>query len=1108
MVWWKHVVVAMAILPFGVHCGGSDGSDTATPDVGQLIALDAVNADGSVDTAWVVTDVANVDVQGEVDAAQATDLGEIPVDTVADMAVPDVSTTPDVPDEFDLEEQQDAPDLATPADVGIDTVTDTTEPDDPDEKWVEEMYSPMTVSEVELFLRPENIQKLFVDPYTYVDGKIRITIGNQVFPTMDVGIRIKGKIGSFRQLNDKSAFRIKFNHIDKKQRFLGLKNATLNNMVQDSSMLHEAVYYKIARAFGLAAPRTGYAWVRLNHRDYGLYLNLETPDDVFLSNHYVTTKHLFEGAYGTDVNPWSIADLEVDEGDETDLGDLQALAAAADIEPGPEWFDAMQKVADLKQMTRAWAMELFAGHWDGYAPTINNYFLHSDDAGMFTMLPWGTDQTFGSWLPWYQGNGKMFARCLQVEACKSLYDHALAELGVQVTELNLDPFVEELAAYLRPWAEKDPRKPYGIDNVDDSVMGTRDFLNNRTADVNETFGCLLSNDPDPDNDGYDCASDCDNNNADIHPGVVDVCGDGLDQDCSGVADDDPGCPDWIEVYIGGIRYLITSTPRTYPEAFAHCEAAGSKPLILNDAQEANALRAKAPALQSNHFWLGLTDTVAEGVFQWWDGTMPQYVAWNGGEPNDWGGKEDCTEWLTSNLWNDLNCEDKRPIVCEDPCPPGPPVDADGDGYVACLEDCDDGNKTIHPGVEDLCWDGVDQDCNGVKDDGPTCPVGCTTLVTTGLKAAVCVAGLSWQGARSACKKMGAELLWVNDAADSAKITTQIQSTGVAGEYWIGLNDIGNEGNYVWADSAPATWFNWADGQPNNSGEQDCTRILPDGKWNDTPCDFQFGYVCRFSTQMMPLAANCIPHCETKQCGDDGCGGSCGECGEGETCTNGACLALAASCDGLCGGQAPAGCFCDAVCKEYGDCCADVDTFCDFAAPEPAAAPAPDSCEEHCGGQAPAGCWCDSLCTGFGDCCGDYSNFCLGATTSCEGGCGKLAITGCYCDVLCETYHDCCEGYFKNCAGGCSCDGLECGDDGCGESCGECGDSEVCDSSGQCVPKQIGWGCSALDPAGCGGCPCEKCVCQTDPFCCYVSWDGICAATCAGDCNDSGTCASP
>jgi hypothetical protein len=44
------------------------------------------------------------------------------------------------------------------------------------------------------------------------------------------------------------------------------------------------------------------------------------------------------------------------------------------------------------------------------------------------------------------------------------------------------------------------------------------------------------------------------------------------------------------------------------------------------------------------------------------------------------------------------------------------VDADGDGYTVCGGDCDDTNPAIHPGATEVC-NGIDDDCNGVRDDG-------------------------------------------------------------------------------------------------------------------------------------------------------------------------------------------------------------------------------------------------------------------------------------------------------------------------------------------------------------------------------------------------------
>ena len=78
------------------------------------------------------------------------------------------------------------------------------------------------------------------------------------------------------------------------------------------------------------------------------------------------------------------------------------------------------------------------------------------------------------------------------------------------------------------------------------------------------------------------------------------------------------------------------------------------------------------------------------------------------------------------------------------------------------------------------------------------------------------------------------------------------------------------------------------------------------------------------------------------------------------------------CSGHCGAQATQGCWCDAQCGSYGDCCQDdaggrgaarsyVDAVC-------APPPSTNICQGHCGGQAAQGCWCDSQCNTYGDCC--------------------------------------------------------------------------------------------------------------------------------------------
>ena len=103
---------------------------------------------------------------------------------------------------------------------------------------------------------------------------------------------------------------------------LGLRKMTLNNMVQDPSMVHETLAYASFRAAGVPASRTGYAYVRLNDNDIGVYLDLENLDEIGLKRIFGSfddeTQHLYEGEQGDDVFPGGEAGFEVDEGSEAE----------------------------------------------------------------------------------------------------------------------------------------------------------------------------------------------------------------------------------------------------------------------------------------------------------------------------------------------------------------------------------------------------------------------------------------------------------------------------------------------------------------------------------------------------------------------------------------------------------------------------------------------------------------------------------------------------------------------------------------------------------------------------------------------------------------------
>ena len=155
------------------------------------------------------------------------------------------------------------------------------------------LYDPLRVNAIDLSATPPALDSLRSSPRSYVDAKLTLHEGARTFGPYAVGLKLKGQ-GSFRDLDGKAAFRIKVDYSVKSQELLGLKDLTLNNMVEDPSMLAEASSALMLEAVALPTPRVGYAYVRLNGADYGLYSDVETIDKVWAKRSFRSTQHIYE----------------------------------------------------------------------------------------------------------------------------------------------------------------------------------------------------------------------------------------------------------------------------------------------------------------------------------------------------------------------------------------------------------------------------------------------------------------------------------------------------------------------------------------------------------------------------------------------------------------------------------------------------------------------------------------------------------------------------------------------------------------------------------------------------------------------------------------------
>ena len=355
-----------------------------------------------------------------------------------------------------------------------------------------DIYNPAKINSIELTVPPASESALnnVATAKLYTAASVTITAAGYKMGPIQIGLRLKGST-SLELLNQRPSFKMAFNWGTalKGVRFLGLKNMTLNSMTQDESTLHEFGAYKLFTAMSVQAPRTGWAALKVNGVSRGLYLNVESYDDIFIGSRFKdTTLHLYEGIALNDFKPGKADGTKntgaflVKEGwtPAPNKNDLQKLIDTANYSSTLAWWNGMAKVTDRSQMIRMWAVENFVGHWDGYTgPLNNNYFIRSNVSGKFVMLPWGADQTFGenrqttvllddyfnpmdkpqAGFPWIQqafkktvmDRGLLFKRCLSYTPCRVEYLTQLKAVSAKATSIKLVAAMKSASTVIAPY---------------------------------------------------------------------------------------------------------------------------------------------------------------------------------------------------------------------------------------------------------------------------------------------------------------------------------------------------------------------------------------------------------------------------------------------------------------------------------------------------------------------------------------------------------------------------------------------------------------------------------------------------------------------------------
>jgi hypothetical protein len=228
---------------------------------------------------------------------------------------------------------------------------------------------------------------------------------------------------------------------------------------------------------------------------------------------------------------------------------------------------------------------------------------------------------------------------------------------------------------------------------------------------------------DNDGDGYaENQGDCDDTNARIYPGAEEICGDGIDQNCDGMdrlcfvveleitnlAVDSGRMYDVVEGLKDGTTSYIDRdyTYQDIPEKLVDAvfirtanndkKISGDSFITFDVNKPVKIFIAYDDRNTSQPSWLyDFTDTDLNLITS--DVPMRLYEKQYAAGRIVLGGNDS----ISGNMYTVAILPD---VIL--------PVDGDEDGYTEEQGDCDDTDASIYPGAEEICGDGIDQDCDG------------------------------------------------------------------------------------------------------------------------------------------------------------------------------------------------------------------------------------------------------------------------------------------------------------------------------------------------------------------------------------------------------------
>ena len=389
----------------------------------------------------------------------------------------------------------DESDVATGFSYGLSSSTGFTHafltPTPSSENTVATAFTPTAVNTLSITITDENWQDILDNPLDEEYHETAITFNGVTLDS--VAIRTKGG-SSLRNVanssSDRYSFKVDINEYVSGQKFFGLKKFTLQNSFNDPSYMREVIAYELMDEMGVPTPEHAYVNFYVNGELFGLYLMVEAVDGEFIEKHFTNSNGDLYKPDGTgsdllwlgdDIQSYTDINLQTNE-DTTDNGAFINFVESLD--------KGETSAIEVDTLLRYMSVSTSLSNLDSYhGPLAHNYYIYDDD-GVFSILPWDFNESFGTFAMDCNGvdvrelyidepvSGALSERPLiaNVFAEQSNLDTYHSYLTQLINgSLSSDTFnarVNEIADLIREHVQNDPTSFYGSTYFEQNLTST------------------------------------------------------------------------------------------------------------------------------------------------------------------------------------------------------------------------------------------------------------------------------------------------------------------------------------------------------------------------------------------------------------------------------------------------------------------------------------------------------------------------------------------------------------------------------------------------------------------------------------------------------------